>query len=284
MPDRHRRRAGTHRRRARERAAQVARRIGVGLRDARGRAGLRQVDAAERAGISQSFYSRLERGLVTSVSLETLAASAEAVGHRLAGFLELAPGATPPRDVEHLRRQQLVVDTAGPGGWRATPEAALPEDGPWPRSVDVLLRRAARREIAVVEIADLLADVGDTMRNLEGKVLAIAKREPGSTVAGLLLVRRTTRNRQIVSELRSLLAARYPASSRAWLKVLRDPTEPMPASAGFAWTSVRGDRLFEARLGSPTAAESRGATGVTGRPGTHPARSAAQGAGKATDR
>ena len=46
----------------------------------------------------------------------------EAVGHQLAAFLELTPGATPPRDVEHLRRQQLVIDTATAGGWRAVPE------------------------------------------------------------------------------------------------------------------------------------------------------------------
>lgn len=249
MPDRHRRRAGTHRRRGRERAIQVARRIGVGLRDARRRAGLRQVDIAERAGISQSFCSRLERGLVTSVSLETLAACAEAVGHQLAAFLELAPGATPPRDIEHLRRQRLVIETATGGGWRAIPEAALPDDGPRPRSIDVLLRRPTRRETAVVEIVDYLADVGDAIRNLEAKELAIANREPGGTVAGLLLVRRTRRNRQVVSDLHPLFAARYPGPSSAWLRALRDPTAPMPGATGFAWTSVQGDRLIAARLG-----------------------------------
>jgi transcriptional regulator with XRE-family HTH domain len=248
MPDRHRRRAGTHRRRGRERAFVVARRIGFALRDARRRAGLRQVDIAERAGISQSFYSRLERGLATSASVETLAASAEAVGHQLAAFLELAPGATPPRDVEHLRTQQLVVVAAAAGEWRATPEAALPDDGPWPRSIDVLLRRPARGETAVVEVVNYLADVGDAIRNLEAKVLAVARRETVGTVAGLLLVRRTRRNRQVVSDLRTLFAARYPGSSSAWLRALRDPTAPMPAEAGFAWTSVRGDRLAAARL------------------------------------
>lgn len=249
MPDRHRRRTGALRRRGRERAVQVARRIGAALRDARRRAGLRQVDIAERAGVSQSFYSRLERGLATSASLETLAASAEAVGHQLAAFLELAPGATPPRDIEHLRRQRLVIDTATTGGWRAVPEAALPDDGPHPRSIDVLLRRPARREISVVEIVDYLADVGDAMRNLEAKVLAIATGEPGATVAGLFVVRRTRRNRLVVADLHSLFAARYPGSAAAWLKALRDPAAPMPAVAGFAWTSVRGDRLIAARLG-----------------------------------
>ena len=249
MPDRRRRRAGTHRRRGRERAVQVVRRIGVALRCARMLAGLRQVDVAERAGISQPFYSRLERGLATSVSLETLAACAEATGHQLAAFVELAPGSTPPRDVEHLRRQQLVVDTATAGGWRAVPEAALPDDGPRPRSIDVLLQRPRRRETAVVEIVDYLADVGDAFRNLEAKVLATANRESSGMVAGLLLARRTRRNRQVVSGLRSLFAARYPGPSAGWLRALRGPTAPMPNDAGFAWTSVQGDRLIAARLG-----------------------------------
>jgi transcriptional regulator with XRE-family HTH domain len=250
VPDRRRRRAGSHRRRGRERAGQVARRIGVALRDARRRAGLRQVDVAERAGISQSFYSRLERGASTSASLETLAASAEAVGHQLAAFLELAPGATPPRDVEHLRNQQLVIDLATGGGWRATPEAALPGDGPRPRSIDVLLDRSRRREIAVVEIINYVADVGDSMRNLEAKVLAVARHEPGARVGGLLLVRRTRRNRQVIADLRTLFAARYPASSAAWLRALADHEAPMPTDAGLAWTSVRGDRLIASQARS----------------------------------
>lgn len=246
MPDRRRRRAGSHRRRGRERAGQIARRIGVALRDARQRAGLRQVDIAERAGISQSFYSRLERGASTSASLETLAASAEAVGHQLAAFLELAPGAMPPRDVEHLRRQRLVIDVATGGGWHAVPEATLAGDGPRPRSIDVRLDRPRSREIAVVEIVNFVADVGDSMRNLEAKVLAVARQEPGAIVGGLLLLRRTRRNRQIVADLRSLFAARYPGSSAAWLRALADREAPMPTDAGLAWTSSRGDRLVAA--------------------------------------
>jgi hypothetical protein len=93
------------------------------------------------------------------------------------------------------------------------------------------------------------------MRNLEAKVAILAAREPTRRVTGLLLVRRTTRNRLIVGELVSLVAARYPGSSAAWLGALADATAPMPPAAGFAWTSVRGDRLVAARLvnGTPTA-------------------------------
>ncbi len=250
MPDRHLRRAGSARRIARERAAYIARRIGIGLRDARLAAGLRQRDIAQQAGVSQSFWSRLERGLTTAVSLDTLAAAATAVGLQLAAFLEAAPGATRPRDIEHLKRQSMVVETAARGGWRATPEAAIPGDGPRPRSIDVLLTRVARREAAIVEVWDLLADGGDAMRGLEAKVATIRERlGPSWRVEGLLLLRRTSRNRQLVRELAPLITARYPESSIAWLTALRDPERPMPAGGGFAWTSVGGDRIIAARLG-----------------------------------
>lgn len=250
MPDRHRRRAGIARRIARERAVYLARRIGVALRDARLAAGLTQRDAAARAGVVQSFWSRLERGITSAVSLETLAACAAAVGLQLAAFLELGPGASLPRDIEHLKRQALLIRISMRGGWRAEPEAALAGDGPRPRSIDVLLTRATRHEAAVVEIWDLLGDGGEAMRGLEAKVQATRDRlGPGWRVQGLLLLRRTSRNRQLVRELAPLIAARYPGSSAGWLASLADPARPMPAAGGFAWTSVAGNRMVAARLG-----------------------------------
>jgi transcriptional regulator with XRE-family HTH domain len=202
MPDRHLRRAGAVRRASRERAAYLARRIGVALREARLGAGLRQRQAAARAGVAQSFWSRLERGATTAVSLETVAGCAAAVGLQLAAYLESAPGASLPRDIEHLRRQALVVALAAKGGWRATPEAAVADDRPRPRSIDVLLVRPERREVAVVEIWDLLLDGGEAMRGLEAKVLATRKQlGPDWHVQGLLVVRGTQRNRRLVREL-----------------------------------------------------------------------------------
>src|SRR5690242_12478487 len=84
--------------RGRRRASAVATRLGTGLRDARLTTGMSQRAAAARAGLSQPRYSELERGLGTNASLETWAMAAAAVGEQLVGFLERAPGATPPRD------------------------------------------------------------------------------------------------------------------------------------------------------------------------------------------
>ncbi len=248
--DRARRRATAARRRGRARAEYVARRIGTGLRDVRLAQGRRQADVSSEAGISQPYYSRIERGLEPGAALETLTACAAALNVQLAAFVEAMPGASLPRDIEHLRRQALIIEIAARGGWQAMPEAALPGDGPRPRSIDVLLTRAIRREAAVIEVWDLLADGGEAIRGLEAKVAATRDRLGGTwRVEGLLLLRRTGRNRMLVRDLAPLIRARYPTVSAAWLKALGDPGAPMPGAGGFAWTSVAGDRLVAARLG-----------------------------------
>jgi transcriptional regulator with XRE-family HTH domain len=208
-----------------------------------------QAQAAARAGLSQPFWSRLERGAVATVSIETVACCAAAVGAELAAFLQAAPGADLPRDIEHLRRQQLVIALARDGGWTARPERPIDPDARRSRSVDVELERALRREIAVVEIVDLLADGGDAMRGLADKVAAARRGAlPGWSVAGLLILRRTSRNRGTVRELADLFSSRFPASSAAWLAALRDSGRPMPDSDGLLWSSVDGRGLIVARL------------------------------------
>ena len=55
----------------RRRAAYVAARLGVGLRDARVRAGRTQQECAATARLSQAHWSNLERGLGASAPLVT---------------------------------------------------------------------------------------------------------------------------------------------------------------------------------------------------------------------
>lgn len=234
---------------ARERAAYLARRAGIALRETRVAAGLAQVEVAHRAGVSQTEVSRLERGRGAHTDLETLAACGAALGLQLATFYEQAPGASLPRDMEHLRRQSLLVGIAVRGGWRAAPEELIASDGPRPRSIDVLLTRVTTREAAVVEIWDLLLDGGGAMRSLDAKVLATRARVgPEWRVEGLFLLRRTSRNRAVVKTLAPLIEARFPASSVAWLTALSVSGAAMPEAAGFAWTSVEGERLIAARF------------------------------------
>jgi transcriptional regulator with XRE-family HTH domain len=250
VPDRHRRRAGSARLAGRKRSGYLAQRIGIGLKESRTAMRLTQAEAADRAGVSQGFWSLLERGRSATASLETLAACAAAVGTQLAAFVEAVPGADLPRDVEHLRRQHLVTVVAAGGGWIARPERPIDPLARRSRSIDVELERVVRREMAVVEIVDLLTDGGEAMRGLADKVAAV-RRDAGkdSTVAGLLILRSTSRNRGVVREFSDLFAGRFPGSSSAWLAALRDPARPMPTADGVVWSSGDGNRLVAARIG-----------------------------------
>ncbi|MBI2763977.1 MAG: helix-turn-helix transcriptional regulator [Chloroflexi bacterium] len=214
--------------------------------------GLSQSVAANRAGVSQAFWSLLERGGGSTASLETLTACAGAVETQLAAFIEARPGSDLPRDIEHLRRQELLVRIAQSGKWKAAPEQPIDPDARRSRSVDILLRREGRSEpeIAVIEVEDFLADIGQVFRRLADKVAVVRRNALAADgtgraprVAGLLVVRHSRRNHQLVEELAELFAARFPASGRAWLAALTSESRPMPAVDGWLWTTSRGDRL-----------------------------------------
>ncbi len=178
----------------------------------------------------------MERGLGQAASLETWASVSAAVGQQLVAFLEDVPGADRPRDYEHLKRQQLIIDTAARGGWRAIPD--LPVDPGWTRSrsVDVLLEREATRESIVVEVWDFFDDVGAAIRGLDAKVATVRQGRAlveavGSSpwrVGGLFVVRGTRRNRALVHEFGAVFRARFPGSAGGWIAALADPTRPLP--------------------------------------------------------
>jgi transcriptional regulator with XRE-family HTH domain len=236
----------------RRRAAALMLRIGVGLRESRLALRLTQEAAAERAGVSQPFWSRMERGMVTTVSIETLASAAAAVGVQLAAFIEARPGADPPRDIEHLRRQELVIVLSRSGGWEGRPEVAIDPHAQRSRSIDVLLTRSRGQETCVVEVVDLLADGGAALRGLADKVAAVRQSSPPTgRVAGLLVLRATARNRAMMTELAAVFAARFPGSSADWLGTLTSPDSPMPLGDGVLWSSAAGDRLMTIRRPTP---------------------------------
>lgn len=210
-----------------------------------------QAQVGDRAALSQTLISDLELGLGISASIETWAMVAAAVGEQLVGFLEHAPGADAPRDIQHLRRQSALISISAQGGWRALPELRLDQDARWSRSIDVALVRRATAEAVVVEIWNWFEDVGGALRGLDGKVAALRDQlDPAVewTVRGLFIVRDTRRNRQLVTELGPMFAARFPGNARAWLKALTEPVERLPGGDGLLWSDRAGTALKASRL------------------------------------
>ena len=243
MPDRSGRRSGAVRLEGRRRAADLASRLGIGLGEARRAAAFRQADVSSAAGVSQSWVSRVERGAGHTASIETWAAVAAASGARFVCFLEELPGATRPRDYEHLRRQQLIASIAARGGWRATAER--PVDPSWQRgrSIDVLLERRTLHEVAVVEVVDWFDDVGAAWRGLDAKVARVTRDRasvelvggPRTSAAGLLVIRGTRRNRLLVREFAVLFRTPFQHDPGLGSQLSGSPTDPCqgsPASCG----------------------------------------------------
>jgi transcriptional regulator with XRE-family HTH domain len=252
---RRRRRAGAHVLVGRKRAEYLAARLGIALREARLAGHLKQSELATATLLSQPEISRLERGYGLTASIETWAIVAAAAGSQLAAFLEELPAATRPRDYEHLRRQQLVMKIGAAGGWRAKSEHRIDRGSDRSRSIDVVLERAVSRETAVVEVWDWFGDVGAAWRGFDAKVAAIARSCAEQElsgglpwrVEGVIILRATRRNGQLVREFNALFASHFPASSHAWLAALTRNDRAMPDQPGFLWTNVRGTRLVARR-------------------------------------
>jgi hypothetical protein len=222
-----------------------------------GRHGRTQEECAAIARLSQPRWSDLERGRGANAPLETWAVAASAVGQELVAFLDQAPGADLPRDIEHLRRQSVIVERAAVGGWAVAPEMPVTA-GISGRVIDALLTRAAAREAAVFEVWDLLLDVGQSFRSFDEKVAAVRRTLSGGalsggalsgwTVSGEWVIRGTRRNRSLVAELAPLFRARFPGAGADWLRALDSAATPMPKEPALLWTDARGATLGEARL------------------------------------
>jgi len=240
--------------------ADLARKLGRMLRDGRLRARLTQRAAAAKAGISQTEWSGLERGRKLA-SITTWNRAAFAVGGSFEAWIKETSGADQPRDAVHLRHQELVIRLSEPGGWRALPEEFIDREARTSRAADVLLERRSDtdgvREYALWSVTDWIEDAGAVVRDFSRRSAAVDRYavgrmqgdEPVPRTAGCWLVRATRRNRTLIGEHRHFFRARFPGPGRAWLAALASPGSPLPTQPALLWVSVKGERVFPARLG-----------------------------------
>jgi transcriptional regulator with XRE-family HTH domain len=232
------------------RAGELARTLGLALREARRRTASSQARLADQAGLGQTTISKLERGDGPDVSLLAWIRACRAAGTDLRAYLERASAADQPRDAVHLRHQELVARTATDGGWRPMPEAIVDTDPTRSRAADLILRRGD--EIVLVEIWDWLEDVGGAFRSLDRRLAALerqmtARGHTDARVTGLWILRATRRNRSLVADHGTLFRARFAGSATISLKALRSRDTAMPTERALIWVSVTGERMWPAR-------------------------------------
>ena len=197
---------------ARDHAERLLRDIGRELRSARVAHGLSQRSVASLAGISQAQLSMIERGLYGTVTIETLALVAAAIGLELS--LRLFPGGQPIRDKAHiavLSRFRKAVSES----WSWAAEVPLPIPGD-KRAWDRVLRRAGL--LIGVEAETRPMDLQELQRRV-----ALKKRD-GEVDRVILVLADTDWNRRLV-RLNDLEDA-FPISGKLALRLLaagRDP-------------------------------------------------------------
>jgi transcriptional regulator with XRE-family HTH domain len=213
-------------------------RLGAEVRASRVRRRLRQVDLAERVGVTQPTISQLERGDGGSLSLDVWQRASIALGRPFR--LELARDAVEePSDAGHLRIQELVLRLARRAGYAGRFELATRPADP-SRSADVGLRSDARRLLVLVEAWNTIGDLGAAARATDRKLseaeafaVAIGQGEEWR-VRGCWVVRATRRNRALLDRYPETFATRFPGSSLGWVRALSEGREP-PAAPGLVW-------------------------------------------------
>lgn len=201
-----------------DQAAQLGRRLlnelGDDLREARLRAGLRQVDVARALGTSDTRLGLIEAGKLLTVPMLDLARHAGAVGLRL--HARLYPAGPPIRDaaqVALLNRFRGRVSAS----WQVRLEAPLPVQGDQ-RAWDMFLRNA---EVTIgVEAISRLRDVQAQVR------AAQLKRRDGEVRRLLLVVAATHANRRALAAAEVLVRDDFKIGTRSALAAIaagRDP-------------------------------------------------------------
>lgn len=221
-------------------------RLGLSVRALRRRRGWRQVDVAERVGISRTAVSRVERGRADRLTIRTLDTIAGALGARLDCRL-LWNGEALDRllDASHAALVETVVGWLTSLGWQVATEVSFSIRGER-GSIDVLAFHPATATLLVVEAKSVVPDVQATLVTLDRKLRLASEigRERGwrpSRLGRLLVVREDRTARRRVAAHAATFAGAFPSRGWAVRRWLQDPASP-PGPAANGRAEIRADR------------------------------------------
>ncbi len=211
-------------------------RIGSLLRVLRIRRGLRQVDVAILAGVSDGTVSRIERGHLEQLSVVVLRRIARVLESRLelsiwsrAGDIERVASS------RHAALVEAVIAALEEAGWTARPEVSFSLQGER-GLIDILAWDATTGSLLVIEVKTEIIDVAEVVGTLDRKrrlAPAIA-RQLGldcSSYSCALIVADTRTNHRRVAEHRATFRAALAHGGQGFRAFLQRPAGSVAALA-----------------------------------------------------
>lgn len=217
--------------------------------------GWRQRDLAERAGISTSTISRIERGHPGTLSLDTIRAVSSALDIRVeltarwrAGDLDRLVNA------KHSALHDLVAEMFHDElpAWILAPEVSFAVYGE--RGViDIVAWHPGRRALLIIELKTDISDVNelvgtfDRKRRLGRQVVQSERGWDPLTVSGWVIVAPGRTNRARIAAHGAMLRAAFPMDGRGIRSWLGDPVGSVSALSIWPGAATGGRTLAPMR-------------------------------------
>jgi transcriptional regulator with XRE-family HTH domain len=205
------------------------------MRAVRHRLRLRQIDVANRAHVSASTISRIERGFIEPLAIGTLVRVADTLEVRLDLQARWRGG-----DLDRMLRSghAAMHETVARGfnrypAWEAVPEVTF-AIGRERGAIDLLAFHPARRVLLVVELKTDLVDLHELLSAIDryrrlARSIGQARGWRAETVACWVAIRDSRTNRRRVAAHGTVLKRLLPANGFALRRWLHDPVGPMAA-------------------------------------------------------
>jgi Holliday junction resolvase-like predicted endonuclease len=185
------------------------------------------------AGISQSVYSRAERGEVGGMTFDSLDRIASALGATLIIDIGYRGGLGDRLvDAAHAALADLVVRILGRTGWQIELEFGFNVFGER-GSVDILAWHAATRTLLIVEVKSRILDLQDMLIALARKLRLVpdlVRKQRGwhaLHVAHLVVTYASTENKSVIAKHPALFSTALPARGVSIRRWLRSPQGPI---------------------------------------------------------
>jgi transcriptional regulator with XRE-family HTH domain len=220
--------------------------VGSIVRAVRRRSGLRQVDVARRAGLSQQTISTIERGRLEEVDLATLRRAGRALGIALSiSAAWRGPDLDRLLDAAHAAMVEAAVARFHAAGWQAEVEWSFNHFGDR-GAVDLLGWLPERRALAVVEVKTQLVDLQDLLGTLDRKVRVARELVPTErgwkpeVIGRAVILPDTSTARDAVDRHRVTFGVALPSRTMETRRWLRAPDHDLRAVWFLRGTDVAG--------------------------------------------